>query len=305
MTDAAVAASGAQGDLASPNAQGAESQEAKVYPEKVRVKIDGGELEVPFDEITRDYQKYKGSEKRFQEASNLRKQAQEDRKLVETFIGKAKAGDLSWLRGIVPEAQIKQWAESQLLEHIEWEQLPESEKRARIAERRLEEYEEEKARDRESQREKELEALTSRASQDLERELIDAVKELGHDFKVTPRFVRRIAEDIVASMEALDPEDPQAKPRTAKEAKDRAYNGLVQDATELLSILPEDKVIAMLPPKIREAIRRKDVEAATTQVSSRMKGLDTDQSAPSPRSKFQRMSIDQKFNQIEKKYGKG
>lgn len=301
MSDAQVApgAGGLASSNPAPEVQ--EAQTAPALPQKIKLKIDGQEQEVALDELTRDYSKYKGSEKRFQEAARFRKEAEQKERLVQDFLQKAQSGDLSWLKGMVPQDQLKHWAESQLLEHLEWEGLHPSEKRARLAEQENAKY---KAYLEEQKTQEDVRHRTSleqKASVDIEADIVGAVKELGYDIKVTPRLIRRIAENMYASLEALDENDPHARPISAKIAKDKAFDSLKSDAQELLSVLPEDQVIAMLPPKLRQAIRRLDVKEATEQFPARMREQSGQPASPSR--KQQPKSIEKTFEEIAKRWG--
>lgn len=279
---------------------GVSASEAQETSRKLKVKIDGIEQDVDIDEITKDYQKYKASDKRFQEAAELRKQATQERELVEQLLGRASKGDLSWLKGLVPKEQLTKWAESELLEHIEWNQKPEVERRAIEAERRAQELEHKIQEYTHTKERDEASALEERAYQQVESDIVSAVKELGYDYKITPRFIRRISEQMLASLEASD--DPQGETLNAKTARDRAWKGLLVDAQEVLSTLPVAEALKLLPPKLREAIRRADVDEAMNTHPARAKADYSDDGAPAKRSKFKRMSTENYFQKLEQRF---
>lgn len=259
-----------------------------------KVKIDGVEQEVDIEELKRDYQKYKSSDKRFQEAAQMRKE-------VESLLERAQKGDLGWLKGLVPKEMLNQWAESELLEHIKWEKMPESEKRAILAEQKAKELEERINDLTQTKQREEASAIEEQAYKSVEKDIIEAVTNLGYDVKVTPRFIRRIAEQIEASLMASD--DPNVEAMPAKLASERAFKGYKVDAQELLSILPEAEALELIPPKIREAIRRADVEAATSQMPLRIKKQANQAEQNVRKPKFKRMSTEDFFARMDKKFG--
>ncbi len=279
------------------------SLSAQAVGRKEKVKIDGTELEVDIEDLKRDYQKFKSSEKRFQEAAELRKAAQQERELINQFLGKAQKGDLSWLKGLVPKETLTQWAESELLEHIEWQKLPESERRAIIAEQKAKDLEGKIQEYTQTREREQATRVEEQAYQQIEADIVQAIKDLGYDYKVTPRFIRRIAEQLSAALEVS--EDPQAAPMTAAVARDRAFNGLMVDARELLQTLPLEEAMKLLPPKLREAIRRADVKDAISQMPTKIrKGTEEFNEAPRRRSNLKRMSTDDYFEKLSKKFGK-
>lgn len=261
-------------------------------PQKIKTKIDGVEQEVDLADLTRDYQKYKSSEKRFEEAAQMRKQ-------VEGLLERAQKGDLSWLKQIVSKEQLNQWAEQELLEHINWQKMPEVERRALLAERKAQELEDHITSLTQTQEREKATAIEEKAYQSIEADIVSAVEGLGYDVKVTPRFIRRIAEQLQASLEASD--DPNAEPMPAKLASERAFKGYKVDAQELLSILPESEAIELIPAKLREAIRRADVNDATSQMPMRIKKQANEAEARKA-PKLKRMTTDNWFEKMEKRF---
>lgn len=296
MTEAMSESSDATDSVPDAGILASEAQSSR----KFRVKIDGEELEVPEEELTRDYQKYRGADKRFQEAAELRKQAQQERELVDQFIDRATKGDLAWLKGLVPQEQLTKFAEAELLQHIEWQSKPEVERRAIEAERKAEQLESKVREFTQTKEREEASALEERAYEQVETEIVTAVKELGYDYKITPRFVRRIAEQLYATLEA-SPDDPQGAPIDAKTARDRAWKGLLVDAREVLSTLPAAEALQLLPPKLREAIRKADVEDAMNQHPMKVRAGYSEE-APARRSKLKRMSTEDYFSKMDAKF---
>lgn len=288
-------------DVSTPQATPSESAPAQPSSDKRKVKIDGVETEVDVNEVLNDYNKYRAADKRFEEAAKLRKEAEgafESKKQIEYLLENATKGDLAWLKQIVPKDVLTKWAEKELLDHIEWERLPEAEKRAHVAEQRAKELEDKINEIAQTKERQEASVVEERAYQQIEADIIESVKSLGHDVKVTPRFIRRISEQMLASLEASG-NDPNVKFMPAKVATERAFRGLKVDAQELLSLLPPEEVIKMLPQKIRDAVRRADVDQALSQMPRGVRKSEMgDDPKPRP-SKFKRMSTDDYFDRLE------
>ena len=256
------------------------------------VKIDGYDQEVSIEDLKRSYQKDKASDKRFQEAADLRKG-------VDEFLGRASKGDLSWLKGLVPGEVLTKWAEQELLQKIEWEEMSDSDRRAITAERRAQEAEDRINNLTQTQERQQASVLEERAYQEIERDIVEAVKELGHDFKATPRLIRRISEQLLADYE-VSARDPQHLPMPAKTARDRAWKGLEVDAIEYFSRLSPADALQKLPPKLRDALRRADVATASGQFPTQpQRGNEGNATQGKGKKK---MSTDDYFKTIEKKF---
>lgn len=260
-------------------------------PQKIKVKVDGREDEVDLEEITRDYQKYKSSDKRYQEAAEMRKQ-------VDNLLSRAQQGDLSWLKGLVSQEQIRKFAESELLEHIEWESKPEIEREAISAKREAERLRKEIEEMTQTREREEASKYEEKAYQEIETDIVDAIKELGMNFKVTPLFIRRIAEQMHASL--LASEDPNSRPIPAKIAASRAFKGVEADVREMLQALPPEQVLEMLPPSLRKAMRQQDVNLAKSQAP--FMGARQTGKGVSGNKRPIRTTTDDYFSRIEKKF---
>lgn len=302
MTDAPAPEQAVQPESSGQQSTQEQSEQKKVEQElrRFKVKIDGQEREIPEDEMIRDYQLAATSRKRFDEAAKIRKESQESLGKFKGLIENAKNGDLGWLKQVVPQDVLRQWAEKELIEHIEWNKMSPAEQRAIIAENKLQEKE-----NIERQREEQLEEyhraqLQAEADKVIEQDIYSAVKELGYDVKVTPRLIRRIAEDMYASLEASD--DPQAMPVPAKVAREKAFQSLMDEAKELLSVLEPEKALALLPPSLRDAIRKQDVAAVRGQMDFKPKKAAVDDEPI--RTKRKVGTLDDYFKRLETKIKK-
>lgn len=276
--------------------EGGEKKAPESIPRKFKIDDEEYDEETLQKEFKRYKGKYEGSEKKFQEAANIRKQ-------VEGLLERAQKGDLSWLKGIVPAQQLRQWQEQELLQEIEWEQLPEHEKRRIQAERERDRYKADLEKTQKDRDAEQLRLIEQQAYAEIDADISQAIKELGHDVKVTPELMRRIAELMLSNLAALpDDADQQEFRRVpAKEARDKVLSNGKKFVPELLSILPVEEAIALLPPKLREAVRKQDVEVAYSQMPKRIREQ-TEQVDKPRKANKKSMSTDDFFAQrIERK----
>jgi hypothetical protein len=286
MSDAAMAATATEQSPSSTQTADAQAVAAAKQAEKFKVKIDDAELEVDLEELKRGYGHSKAANKRFQEAAAKEKQ-------VADLLRRAQSGDLSWLKGIVPDEKMREYAQQELLQYIEYESLPDHEKELRSERSRREQLEKSlKEREQAEQAEKEK-ALMSRAYQEIDQDITGVLKDLGK--KPTPRLVRRIAEEMLATLETED-----AKPITAKDAFARARHGITQDVQEYLQEVDAAELVKLLPKQKLDAIRQQFVEGV---IPASIKPRSIAPSDSAKTGKRVRASSDDFFNKLEKRIG--
>lgn len=266
---------------------------------KHKVKIDGVEQEVSYEDMLADYQHKISSNKRFEQANKIKKD-------VDSLFEAIKKGDLSFVKQNVSPELLRKFAEKELIEYLEYEQMSPEQKEALSAKQERDQLKKEKEDRDKTDRETQIQSIHQQTSVEIENEIIEAVKSLGHDIKVTPRLIRRIAEQMQHSLVASD--DPQAQHMPAKLAAERAWNGLKKDHEEYLSLVKPEDYISMLPPKLRDAIRKADVESVVSQMPTSVRNMDkpsyTSTAQTSSQPKLKRMSTDDWFSRMETKISK-
>lgn len=259
---------------------------------KHKVKIDEAEAEVEYDELVRGYQKGRAANERFQRASEMQK-------AVQGFVERARQGDLDWLEDVgVPDDKARQWAEKRLLRHIEWEQMtPEQRELHQLRQEREKHKQTEEQRTRQAELEG-AQRAEQQAFQEIDTEISSAVAALGK--KASPRLVRRIAEQMMAS---LSQEDGERMP--ADRAAQRAYKGLVVDAESLLQEMEPADVLALLERAgKRDLVRKAFVQEAVAQAPSRAGNqAQTSNAGVRQQGRLKRMTTDEWFNRLDKKLG--
>ncbi len=264
---------------------------------KHRVKIDGEEIEVTTDELYRGYSHSQAANRKFQEASAIRDQ-------VNQILASFENGDLSFLERVVPKEKLLKYSEENLQRYLDYQNLtPEAREALEVRlenEKLKSEKEERDRRDRDAQLAKEEQL----ADEQIEKEFVEAVKGLGKDAKVTPRLIRRIAEQMQAALEASE-KDPSIRPITAKQAAERAYRGIKKDFAEYLETADLQEVMAALPRKVRDALRKADLESVGAQIHKGIRQSDKASIDPlrltEKAGKKKKMHTDDWFKAMEKR----
>jgi len=219
---------------------------------KHKLKIDGQDMELDYDDLVRRAQKSTAADKRFQEAKRLHDEASKVRESSQSVEAALAKGDLSYLVNKLGPQKAKEVFENFLIEQMEYDQLPPAEKRARELQRRLDDNEAERKAETED-RTKEARALaTQKAMADLDADISEALKADGK--KPTPRLVLRILDELEAPVNA------RGQKITASQAKEKAIEGIHRDIGEYLPGVPVDVLIKILPKEVLQKLREYEVE---------------------------------------------
>lgn len=264
--------------------------EQPTTPQRFKVPVDGEELEVDIDELKRGYSHSRAANKRMQEAAQIRK-AEEARRQ------RAQSGDLDWLTELgVPEDKLLTWAEKKLLAQIEYEQMPESEKARRKAEAEKERLQKQLDEMTAKQRREAENAILERAYAEVDEEIGKALESFKG--KKTPRLIRRVAEAMYANLEKSQAPLPSTK------ALELATKSLHEDVQEYLNVASPQDVLKLFSKEQISALRRMFVDEAKAQAPFARQSQSSDRSqSQGPRSGKQKLSTEEFFNKLEKKFG--
>lgn len=282
---------------AAVESQAAEENQEKVSQESIpdfrkykhRVKIDQDESEIDYDELVAGYQKAQDSGRKYNEAAKIKKE-------VDDFIASLKSGDRNRLIQAVGKDEFRKMAEEHLLEQMEYEALPQSEQDRRAAERERDDYKkrlEELENEQTAARQKEIE---SKAHQELETEILEAIKENGQ--QLTPLVIARTAEIMLANLNG------KGEKLGAGQALKFALTQLDGDAAKYLESLPVEELRKRLPKKTLDALRKADLDLAMSQ--NPVKSQQRKKGEPAPkrgRVKDRRMQSDDWFKKMDEKFG--
>lgn len=271
-------------------AQPVEPQAVQAEERKYKLKVNGREVELPEAEVIKRAQKAEAADERFRMASEKEKKAAE----LEAFAKAVESGDTTTLEKRLGKDKFRKMAEQYLIKYIEHEQLSPEQKRVLELEQTLKEKEEaEKA--AQAAKDAELrEMYQQKAAEDIDLEMSETLKALGK--KPTPRLVARIAEYMLSTLETKGERMP------AKRALERTLADMKADYAEYFADLPVEELKQMLSKQQLAALRRAEIDAVTSQAPSNARRA---KPASEPVSKLatRRMSTDEAFKQLERKFG--
>lgn len=250
---------------------------------KHRVKIDGAEAEVDYDELIKAYQTGKASTKRFNEAAAKEKQ-------VTQFLSAIKQDPFTALQQLGVD-NIDEIAERRIAERIQWEMMPEEERERLELKKKLSHYEEREKTYKQQQEEARYQAEMASALQEVDTEIGQVLKQSG--VKPTPKAVARIAELMLASLERGE-KIPAAK------AYERAQEMLRGEVVDYIASLPPQKAIEFFPKEYVDEIRKYFVNQVVE--GKPFSTRQPTRSGPSNTSKQPIKSTDEFFKRLEKKF---
>ncbi len=235
---AAPAAKGDANVNTAPAVPGAKPGETPIEAAKrmLKAKIDGQDVEVDEEAAIRAFQKERASEKRFQEASKMRKQA-------ENFLTMLKAStkDPRVLERIMKDPSIggdfRQVAESYLYEIIQNEKLSPTERENKELKDKLAQQEAERAEQQRVQQEEQLEKLTVESRENYQKDIIETL-----DKSDLPRTEYTIAQMARYMLMALQ----RGKELKASDTVDLVRRDYEKMVGSLLKNLPPDKLASFM-----------------------------------------------------------
>lgn len=265
---------------------------------KHKVKVNNKELEVPYEELLSGFGITRAANEKFEQAAEMRKS-------VDSFINTLTSGDLSVLEAIgVPDDKINEYAEQRLTKYLEYENLSPADKQRLKAEKERDAYKKQLDEAEQLRQKEQYAALEQRVTNELDSELGSAIKELQESQgldptrPIEPWFIARAADLMIADLETGDPNSPRL---TAKDAARRAWQQVESTVKNHLTALNTDKLIQLLPPEVRDAIRKADVDEAVSSMRTRIRKRQADPTY-SQKKKDDRVSTSDFFKRIENRW---
>lgn len=251
---------------------------------KHKIDFDGQEIELDYDTLVNEFKK------------NTKKAYQLEQQFnpMQQFVASLQKGDLSALRNVVPREMLREFSERELLEYIEEQQMDPREREYRDRERRLNEWESRQKQADEAEQSRKHQAEVQRANEEVQRDLAQAVHDLVGDAKVSPRFLRRVAEKLYANME-------NGRQVSSSDIARSEWKGLSDDYMEYQqTMLKKDPqgFISSLPPELIKAIRQHEL-AATRPL--RAVDMPKDEPGYTPE---KRLGVDDTFKAMDRYYEK-
>lgn len=299
-----------QSENAEASENGGDEEPSSVFRKhKHRVKIDEQDGEVDYDELVAGYQTRKAADKRFKAASEMLKRFKPQLDELDAF----KKNPWEALRASGQDPY--EVAEKLLLEKMEWEGLPDAERRARLAEMREQAVKAKLSEAEKAEKERRSQESEAKALQEIDDEIGNAIKATGR--KATPRLIARITETLIAHHEAQleelhrhfgDEIPDEAYTRIqrlpAADAVNRTHREYVTDVREYAQGLSVEELEHVLSRDQLDGLRKREVDKVLAQdpIGSR-KPRQASPSSARAKPQEKRMSTDDFFKKLESKLG--
>lgn len=150
---------------------------------KMKLKLDGRDVELPESEVIAGYQRESVANQRFQEAAQMRKEA-------EQILQFAKQNPKEFFQKTGLNA--RQWAEEYLIQELQTEAMSPEQRKARENEEKIRMYENEKKQAADSQRQEQMKRLEAEHAKNYDLMFTQALHESG--LPKTQFTVKRMAE---------------------------------------------------------------------------------------------------------------
>lgn len=257
---------------------------------KHRVKVDGKEAEVDFDELVKGYTHGAAANARMREAAEARKELeaarQRERQILESMRNPDSIFEMAQKQGI----DIDSYMHDRVLKKMQYEMMSPEERASYERDRKLEQYEARDRKEAEARQKAELDRMRQHAVTELETNILAHLEKQGGN--VSPAVVGRAVDAMIAAMQA-------GQEISIEEAFKRASGWFERERksifdAEIRAMLEKGEV----PKELAEAVRKKDMAALRREPPKRT----------APEAQAQKMSpensVDDFFNSLEKRYKK-
>ncbi len=221
---------------AAPKSPAAEVPDFRKYTHKL--KINESDEDVSYDDLLKDAQKGRASDRRFEQA------AAKERKLFK-MLDQAKKGDWSAIEQLVGEDAAVAFAEQRIGKVIDWNKLSKEQQEA-ITERREKEAAQAKLKDYEERESSRTRAVDiARETKAIDNEMMAAFS--ARNLKPTPELIYWAADYMASVIPDDDDEQQDYEPMPAEEGLGRALSRYKRDVVKILPNLPEDLQLELAP----------------------------------------------------------
>jgi hypothetical protein len=238
---------------ADPKLPKAEAKKEAARIKKLKLKVDGKELEeeVNLDDdeyLTKQLQLAKAAQKRMGEYANLEKQ-------VKAFLDELKKNPRKVLSDPNIGIDVKQLAASIIEEEIEnSKKSPEQLEREKL-ETRLRELEEERKKEKEDFQTKEFERLQQQAYERYDMQMSQALEK--SDLPKSPYIIKKMADYMLMGLnEGLDITPEDVLPLVREEMQN--------DLKQMFAVMPDEVIESIVGKDVFNRIRKKSVAKAKT-----------------------------------------
>lgn len=291
-----------------PVAQAPEIPEWK--KQKHKYKAAGQEYEVEYDELVKRAEKAHGAETKLANASKIEK----DMKARLEKLKDPQSEDFDELIDLIGFEKAKKFADKLVWEQIQWDELPDQEKRARIAQTKADEAEGKLKRYEETQETQQKTQMAQQAMSVIEQEikqvLEDGRKE-GLSVADIPEATELIIDEMLAYLEYCDQQEKDGKPITQAPPSHRDVLQKIQEREDVRSgsyikRLSVDQLKKVLSKEQLAQLRQAEIDQlyAPTQSAGRSQQNQNTNEAPPRQSNGRKvMSTNDYFKNMDSKYG--
>lgn len=260
---------------------------------KHKVKVEGQDMELDYDDLIKGYQMSEASQKRFREASELDKQIKQQQAQLFQFFDGMKKDPYEGLKQLAEGIGLNfdEIAENRVAKKIEWDMMPEEKRRLLEMQKKLSEYEnKDKSYQQEQESRRRLE-LENQATEEIDKVISDMMSQAG--FKVNPRVLAAMATELYNDIA----NDRPLNADTVKHALVRGRKALTDDYGELLKALPIQQVIEVLPKETQKELRAYWTKQVTEGKPFSLPKPTGDKSHGASQRQAKRMGIDDYFKE--------
>ena len=224
------------------------SEVAEEAMKKYKVKVDGEEREVDEKELISNYQLRKASDKKFTEANQARKQAEEFVRLLKTDPAKV-------LSHPSIGADVKKFAEDYLLKELQTEMMTPEQKEIAEYKHKLALYEEQEKKTKADSEQKAKEEVNLKYAEDYNKQITGALETSG-----LPKTEFTVQRMIYYMHNALS----KGYELEAKDVTDLVKRDYIEDTKALYSGLDADALINIIGPEVAKKLRKYDLDKIKT-----------------------------------------
>ena len=305
---AATADTGSTANEGNP-ADGIPAEIPEWKKQKHKYKAAGQEYEVDYDELVKRAEKGHGAEKKFADASKIEKE-------MKSRLEKLKdpqSEDFDELINLIGFEKAKKFADKLVWEQIQWDELTDHEKKARIAQQRADEAESKLKSYEEKQQGSEKALMSQQAMQVIDTEIkqvLEAGRKEGLSVADIPEATELIIDEMLAYLEYCDEQDKDGKPIRQAPPSHRDVLQKIQEREDLRSSanikrLSVEQLRKVLTKEQLSQLRQSEIDQlyAPTQPAGRStkQTIENNDSRPSAKKKV--MSTNDYFKNLDSKYG--
>jgi len=264
---------------------------------KHKVRSDGQELEVPYDELIKGYNLEKVSRKRLEEAAKARDEAF-------SYIDGAKKEGIKFLKNHIPEDELIKQAYEILQQSVEYAELPEEQKEIRALRRQLDDYKKQKDDEEKTIAQKRKEQEDAQAADWLDLKMSETVDNLKKKYGsiVGTGIANEIARHLQAyELSVEDGEDSEFPDINA--ISEKVWNKWQRSTFDYLRSLPIDVLKKELSKDQLKSMRKMDLDDALSSLPQTRKTTSQESSKNSHPKQYK--SFDDQFDDVIKQRTRG